>query len=86
MLIQNSIIGPNVSIEEGVINGGFGDGVCSWLLENGYKGKIKRLGLPDSFVQHGSRDEILKYLGLDKNGIVENVQKFLNIKNKSVII
>ena len=42
-----------ITIEEGTINGGFGDGVSSWLLENGYKGHLKRLGLPDSFVEHG---------------------------------
>ena len=31
------------------------------------KGKLKRIGLPDSFVQHGSRAEILKSIGLDND-------------------
>ena len=74
-----------ITIEEGVINGGFGDGVSSWLLENGYKGRMKRLGLPDNFIQHGSRDEILKTINLDVDGIVENVEKLL-INKKSTII
>ena len=66
-----------ITIEEGVINGGFGDGVSAWLLENGYAGKMKRLGLPDNFIQHGSRDEILKMLNLDADGIVKNIQEFI---------
>ena len=63
-----------MTIEEGVINGGFGDGVSSWLLENGYKGKMKRLGLPDSYVEHGSRAQILNQLSLDGLGIKNMVK------------
>ena len=46
---------------------------------------MKRLGLPDNFIQHGSRDEILKTINLDVDGIVENVEKLL-INKKSTII
>ena len=69
-----------ITLEEGTINGGFGDGVASWLLENDYSGKLKRLGLPDSFVEHGSRDQILNVLGLDAEGIVLSIQKMMNVK------
>ena len=74
-----------ITIEEGVINGGFGDGVSSWLLENGYKGRMKRLGLPDNFIQHGSRDEILKTINLDGDGIAEYVEKLLSNKKSTII-
>ena len=62
-----------ITIEEGVIEGGFGDGVSSYLLENGFKGDLKRLGLPDSYVQHGSRDQIFSELSLDEEGIKQNI-------------
>ena len=62
-----------LTIEEGVIEGGFGDGVSSFLLENGFKGTLKRLGLPDSYVQHGSRDQIFSELSLDDQGIKQNI-------------
>jgi len=62
-----------ITIEEGVINGGFGDGVSSYLLENGYSGSIKRLGLPDSYVEHGSRNQILNSLSLDNDGIKNKI-------------
>ena len=62
-----------ITIEEGVIEGGFGDGVSSYLLENGFKGNLKRLGLPDSYVQHGSRNQIFSELCLDEEGIKHNI-------------
>ena len=67
-----------VTIEEGVVIGGFGDGVSSWLLENGFQGRIKRLGLPDSFVQHGKREELLSEVRLDENSIIKTIQSLVN--------
>ena len=67
-----------VTIEEGVVIGGFGDGVSSWLLENGFQGRIKRLGLPDSFVQHGKREELLSEVCLDENSIIKTIQSLVN--------
>ena len=67
-----------ITLEESNTAGGFGDGVSSWLLENNFKGKLKRIGLPDSFVQHGSRNEILKSLGLDNETLFESIKLILN--------
>lgn len=64
-----------ITIEEGVTSGGFGDGVLSWLAENGYKGRSIKLGLPDEFVEHGPRDLLLEELGLNSDGIVHAVQQ-----------
>ena len=75
--------------------GGFGDGVSSWLLENNFKGKLKRIGLPDSFVQHGSRNEVLNALKpileelsnqkgitvlLEKNSVLLNAENINAVK------
>ena len=67
-----------ITLEESNIAGGFGDGVSSWLLENNFKGKLKRIGLPDSFVQHGSRNEVLKSLGLDNEALFKSIKLILN--------
>ena len=66
-----------ITIEEGTLVGGFGDGVAGWLLENGYSGQFKKLGLPDSFVEHGTRDELLAMLGLDSAGIATTIQELI---------
>ena len=73
-----------ITIEEGVVTGGFGDGVSAWLLENGFQGNIRRLGLPDEFVQHGPRDRILKDLGLDDKRIVNTINSLINIATVTV--
>ena len=73
-----------ITLEEGTATGGFGDGVASWLLENGFSGMLKRLGLPDTFVEHGSRDQILTMLGLDANGIAKTIQEMVTKKEKPV--
>ena len=71
-----------ITIEEGIINGGFGDGVSAWLLENGFSGQLKRLGLPDTFVEHGSRDQILSMLGLDINGLLKTIYDMVEKKKE----
>ena len=72
-----------LTLEEGTISGGFGDGVAGWLLENGFSGKMKKLGLPDAFVEHGTRDQLLKMIGLDREGILNTIEKLVVKKNKS---
>jgi len=71
------------TIEEGTLNGGFGDAVAAYLLESGFKGIFKKMGLPDKFVQHGSRDKILSVLGLDENGIADFISQ--EYKEESIV-
>ncbi len=67
-----------ITIEEGVINGGFGSGVSDWLTDNSYSGNIKRIGIPNKFITHGNRDLLLKEISLDKSGIIKEIKEFLN--------
>ena len=65
-----------ITIEEGVINGGFGDGISGWLTDNNYSGNIKRIGIPNEFITHGNRDILLKEIGLDKSEIVKEIKEY----------
>lgn len=67
-----------ITIEEGVINGGFGSGISGWLTDSCYTGNIQRIGIPNKFITHGNRDLLLKEIGLDKPGIVKKIKEFLN--------
>ena len=50
------------------------------------QGQIKRLGLPDSFIQHGKRDELLDEIGLDENSIINTIKSlFVNTSNDILI-
>lgn len=62
-----------VTIEDGVIQGGFGSAVLEFFADNGYTPIIKRLGIPDIFVEHGTPDELYQMLGLDANGLKEAI-------------
>jgi 1-deoxy-D-xylulose-5-phosphate synthase len=59
-----------VTVEEGALAGGFGSAVLEAACDAGLDtSKIRRLGIPDRFVEHGARDELLVELGLDSQGI-----------------
>jgi 1-deoxy-D-xylulose-5-phosphate synthase len=61
-----------VTVEEGVLAGGFGSAVLEAAADAGLHARpICRLGIPDRFVPHGTREELLWELGLDAAGIAE---------------
>ncbi|UCE25538.1 MAG: 1-deoxy-D-xylulose-5-phosphate synthase [Candidatus Zixiibacteriota bacterium] len=67
--------GVIVTVEENQIRGGVGQAVADYLLSAGYTGKFKALGLPDSFITHGNRDQLLAEVGLDVAGMVSRIMK-----------
>ncbi len=58
-----------ITVEDGVRNGGMGSAVLEWMSDHGYTPTIKRLGLPDEFVEHGTIDELRQIVGLDNESI-----------------
>ncbi len=66
-----------VTLEESTIVGGFGSAVLEYFAEKNYKNDILRIALPDSFVDHGTQEELHKIIGIDSNGIVEKVKKMM---------
>jgi len=68
-----------VTIEENALSGGFGDGVLDELERMDLsREKVIRLGLPDRFVTHGSRDRLLEGVGLTASGIVDALSGVLD--------
>lgn len=57
------------TIEDGTTIGGIGSAIEEWMMDNEYKPKIIRLGLPDKFIEHGSQAELFNMLNLDTEGI-----------------
>ena len=62
-----------VTIEDGCIQGGFGSAVTEWMTDHGHHPTIKRLGLPDTFVEHGSVSELQAIVGIDVNSIKQTI-------------
>ena len=62
-----------VTVEDGVISGGLGSAVLEYFADKGYEVQVKRLGVNDQFVEHGSTKELYHMLHLDKEGICESL-------------
>ncbi|MBS7008013.1 1-deoxy-D-xylulose-5-phosphate synthase [Anaerostipes sp.] len=69
-----------VTMEEGVLNGGFGQQVTQTLTEHDYKGRIRNIGIDDQFVEHGSVDELRKMLGLDSASMTDKIKEWIGDK------
>jgi len=67
-----------ITIEDGAISGGAGSAVSEWAQENKMKQQIIICGIPDKFVDHASRDEMLEMTGLDTKGILTKVENCLS--------
>jgi 1-deoxy-D-xylulose-5-phosphate synthase len=61
-----------VTIEDGVLNGGMGSAVLEYMADHGYTPSVRRIGIPDRFVQHGTPAELYQICGMDATSI-ENV-------------
>ena len=73
-----------MTLEENVLTGGFGSAVAEFIFEKGIvKIELKRIGIPDKFIEHGSRKELLKLLGMDKERIVKAVKEMVKIKSRT---
>jgi 1-deoxy-D-xylulose-5-phosphate synthase len=69
-----------VTVEEGALDGGFGSAVLEAANNAGLDCRhVMRLGLPDQFVEHGERGELLASLGLDVNGICTAVRSQISV-------
>jgi 1-deoxy-D-xylulose-5-phosphate synthase len=54
-----------ITIEDGIIKGGFGSGILEFAAKNNYTTKIQILGIPDEFIEHGTVDELQQYCKID---------------------
>ncbi len=66
-----------ITIEDGTIVGGFGSAVLEFMSENGYSINIKRLGVPDQFIDHGTPQELHRECGFDVEGIIKTVKSMI---------
>lgn len=58
-----------VTVEDGVLEGGMGSAVLEFMAGQGYSPSVRRIGVPDEFVEHGSVQELYKLCGMDEDSI-----------------
>jgi 1-deoxy-D-xylulose-5-phosphate synthase len=67
-----------ITIEDGVIAGGFGSAILEFMADNNYTNNIKLLGIPDKFIKHGATNKLKESIGLDSIGLKKEIEKFKN--------
>jgi len=67
-----------ITVEDGVIKGGFGSAVLEFAADHGYTPEIKRLGISDHFVEHGTQKELWHECGYDAEGIYATIIQACN--------
>ncbi len=66
-----------ITIENGTIVGGFGSAILEFFSEHGYTTTVRRLGIPDHFIEHGSLADLHHLCGFDAEGIVTAIHDIL---------
>ncbi|MFC6859958.1 1-deoxy-D-xylulose-5-phosphate synthase [Zunongwangia atlantica] len=66
-----------ITLEDGIVSGGFGSAVLEFAAAHNYTCKIKCLGVPDSFIEHGKIDELQEIARIDVKSIVRQVKYLL---------
>jgi 1-deoxy-D-xylulose-5-phosphate synthase len=67
-----------ILIEDGALKGGFGSAILEYFADNQICVSVKRLGIPDMFVEHGLPEELYKMLGLDSEGIQKAIMEVVS--------
>lgn len=67
-----------ITVEDHNILGGLGSIVADVLMEAGVPARLKKIGIPDTFVEYGYPEELYPYYGMDADGIAKTVLEFLN--------
>ena len=69
-----------ITIEEGIISGGFGSSILEYFSQHSINKMIKIIGISDEFTTHGDRKKLLKISGLDVENIEKTIMELINEK------
>jgi 1-deoxy-D-xylulose-5-phosphate synthase len=74
-----------ITVEDHAISGGFGSALVEFLADDGIAGvDVKRLGVPDRFIPHGTQDELKKICGFDKDAIAQAALQMMRRGKKKI--
>ncbi len=69
-----------ITVEDGSLTGGFGSAVVEFMCDNTYTSQVKRLGVPDRFIDQGTQEELYKECGFDPESIANTVKSLVKPK------
>mgnify|MGYP001199155435 FL=1 len=66
-----------ITVEDGCLQGGFGSAILEFMSNHNYHATVKRLGIPDEFIHHGTQEELHRDCNYDSKAIIKTVNKIL---------
>lgn len=69
-----------ITVEDGCVQGGFGSAILEFMSDHNYQAEVKRLGVPDDFIQHGTQAELWRECNYDVQAIEEAIQQLVGVK------
>ena len=69
-----------ITVEDGCLQGGFGSAILEFMAEYNYQAEVKRLGVPDDFIHHGTQAELWRECNYDSQAIEEAIQQLVGVK------
>ena len=67
-----------ITLEDGVIQGGFGSAVIEWMMEHGYNTTVTRMGIEDKWIEHGTQAELYAECGYNADAIEMKIEEELD--------
>ncbi len=75
---------PLFTVEEAVLQGGFGSSILEFMQDHDYTGvSVSRMGIPDHFIEHGNVDELLNEIHITADELVVRIQNKMNKIDKA---
>jgi 1-deoxy-D-xylulose-5-phosphate synthase len=75
---------PLFTVEEAVLQGGFGSSILEFMQDHDYTGvSVSRMGIPDHFIEHGNVDELLNEIHITADELVVRIQNKMNKTDKA---
>ncbi len=66
-----------ITVEDGILRGGVGQAIATYFIDHGYSPRIKRLGIPNRFVEHATQAELYAECGFDAEAIRKAITEFI---------
>lgn len=74
-----------ITVENGTIVGGMGSAVLEFMADNNYQAEVKRLGIPDKFIEHGTQSELYDECHFNDKAIVATVKSLLTAQENKAL-
>ncbi|MFY3793173.1 1-deoxy-D-xylulose-5-phosphate synthase [Ureibacillus sp. MALMAid1270] len=72
---------PILTVEESVLQGGFGSAVLEFAADHHFKNNIERIGIPDQFIEQGSVDLLLEEIRITKEEVIQRIEQLVSNKD-----